>query len=63
MIVEMCQKAKAASDEMAKLTADAKKLRLCRMANALEANTEKILVANKADVDAARAKGSEGIAA
>jgi glutamate-5-semialdehyde dehydrogenase len=57
MIVEICQRAKAASYEMGKLTADAKNNALCRMANALEANAEKILAANKADVDAAKAKG------
>ena len=57
MITEICQKAKAASVEMAKLSADAKNTALCRMANALEANAEKILAANKADVEAAKAKG------
>ncbi len=57
MITEMCQKAKAASVEMAKLSAEAKNTALCRMANALEANAEKILAANKADVEAAKAKG------
>lgn len=57
MIVEICQKAKAASVEMAQLSTDAKNIALCRMANALEANTDKILAANQADVDAAKAKG------
>ena len=57
MITEICQKAKAASVEMAKLSAEAKNTALCRMANALEANAEKILAANKADVEAAKAKG------
>ena len=57
MITEICKKAKAASVEMAKLSADAKNTALCRMANALEANAEKILAANKADVEAAKAKG------
>jgi glutamate-5-semialdehyde dehydrogenase len=57
MITEICQKAKAASVEMAKLSAEAKNTALCRMANALEANTDKILAANKADVEAAKAKG------
>ncbi len=57
MITEICKKAKAASVEMAKLTAEAKNTALCRMANALEANAEKILAANKADVEAAKAKG------
>jgi glutamate-5-semialdehyde dehydrogenase len=57
MITEICQKAKAASVEMAKLSAETKNTALCRMANALEANTDKILAANQADVEAAKAKG------
>ncbi len=57
MIEEICLKAKAASVEMAKLSADAKNVALCRMANAIEANVEMILAANKADVEAAKAKG------
>jgi len=57
MITEICKKAKAASVEMAKLSADAKNTALCRMANTLEANADKILAANKADVEAAKAKG------
>jgi glutamate-5-semialdehyde dehydrogenase len=57
MIKEICLKAKAASVEMAKLSADAKNTALCRMANALEANADRILVANQADVEAAKAKG------
>ena len=56
MITEICQKAKAASVEMAKLSAEAKSNALCRMANALEANADKILAANKVDVGAAKAK-------
>ena len=57
MIKEICVKAKAASVEMAKLSADAKNTAICRMANALEANVQKILAANQADVEAAKAKG------
>ena len=57
MIEEICKKAKAASVEMAKLSADAKNTAICRMANALEANVEKILAANQSDVKAAKAKG------
>ncbi|MGD0644708.1 MAG: glutamate-5-semialdehyde dehydrogenase [Candidatus Bathyarchaeia archaeon] len=57
MIIEICKKAKAASVEMAKLSAETKSTALCRMANALEANADKILAANKADVEAAKAKG------
>ena len=44
MITEICQKAKAASVEMAKLSAEEKNIALCRMANALEANTRKDFV-------------------
>jgi glutamate-5-semialdehyde dehydrogenase len=57
MILEICQKAKTASVEMAKLSADQKNAALCKMANALEANVEKILAANNIDVEAAKAKG------
>jgi glutamate-5-semialdehyde dehydrogenase len=57
MIEEICQRAKVASVEMGRLSADAKNTALCRMANALEANAEKILAANQADVLAAKAKG------
>jgi glutamate-5-semialdehyde dehydrogenase len=53
----MCLKAKAASVEMAKLSAEAKNAALCSMAKALEANSEKILAANKSDVEAAKGKG------
>ncbi|MCW4030415.1 MAG: glutamate-5-semialdehyde dehydrogenase [Candidatus Bathyarchaeota archaeon] len=57
MIEEICQKAKAASYEMSKLTSDAKNTALCHMANALEASVERILVANRADVKAAKQRG------
>jgi len=57
MIKQICQKAKAASVEMAKLTAEEKNNALCRMANALESNAEKILTANQPDVEAAKTKG------
>ncbi len=57
MIKEICLKSKAASVEMAKLTADTKNTALCRMANSLDSNVEKILTANRADVEAAKAKG------
>ena len=50
-------KAKAASVEMAKLSGETKNTAFCRMANALEANAEKILQANMPDVEAAKAKG------
>jgi glutamate-5-semialdehyde dehydrogenase len=57
MIREICVKAKAAAFEMGKLSADAKKVALCRMADALESNSQKILAANKMDVEEAKAKG------
>jgi glutamate-5-semialdehyde dehydrogenase len=57
MIKQICQKAKAASIEMGKLTTEAKNTALCLMANALEANADKILAANQTDVEAAKAKG------
>jgi glutamate-5-semialdehyde dehydrogenase len=57
MIQEICVKARAAAFEMGKLSADDKNMALCRMANALEANAEKILAANKVDVEAAKARG------
>lgn len=57
MIIEICKKAKAASVELAKLNSEQKNVALCRMANALEANVERILAANKLDVEAAKAKG------
>ena len=57
MIKEICLKAKAASVEMAKLSAEAKSTAICKMANALEANVDKILAANQKDVKAAKAKG------
>jgi glutamate-5-semialdehyde dehydrogenase len=55
-IKEICQKAKAASVEMAKLSTEQKNTALQQMANALETNAEKILTANKLDVEAAKAK-------
>ena len=57
MILEICQKAKTASTEMSKLTSEAKNMALCSMANAIEANIEKILAANAVDIEAAKAKG------
>lgn len=52
-VTEICKKAKVASFEMGKLTAEEKNVALCRMANSLEANVSKILCANRADVEAA----------
>lgn len=56
MIEDICRKAKKASFQLAKLQSEIKDNALCRMANALEANTEKILIANAKDVEAAKAK-------
>ncbi len=56
-ILGICKRAQAASHEVAKLSGEVKNTALCRMANALEANAEKILEANKLDVQAAKAKG------
>ena len=56
-VLEICKRARVASYEVAKLSGEAKNAALCRMANALEANAEKILAANQLDIDAAKAKG------
>jgi len=56
MIEEICQRAKVASIQMAKLSSDQKNVALGKMADALEVNVEKILAANKIDVEAAKAK-------
>jgi glutamate-5-semialdehyde dehydrogenase len=57
MIREICEKAQAASVQLAKLSTEAKNDAVCKMADALEANAEKILSANKKDADAAKTKG------
>jgi glutamate-5-semialdehyde dehydrogenase len=57
MIREMCVRAKSASYEMGKLSAEAKNTALNKMADALEANVAEILAANKIDVMEARNKG------
>jgi glutamate-5-semialdehyde dehydrogenase len=56
-ILEICKKAKAASYELSKLSSETKDNALCRMANALEANVDRILAANQQDSEAAKAKG------
>jgi len=56
-VEQICIKAKAASFEMGKLSADTKNTALLNMANTLEANTEKILAANNLDVQVAKNKG------
>ncbi|TRO46083.1 glutamate-5-semialdehyde dehydrogenase [Candidatus Bathyarchaeota archaeon] len=57
MILEICKKAKAASVKLAKLSTEEKNLAICKMADALESNAEQILVANKKDAEAAKARG------
>ncbi len=57
MILEICKKAKAASVMLAKLSTEEKNLAIKKMADALETNASKILLANRKDVDAAKARG------
>jgi len=57
MILELCKKAQAASVQLAKLSGEARNEAVCKMADAIEANADKILAANKKDADAAKAKG------
>jgi glutamate-5-semialdehyde dehydrogenase len=57
MILEICKKAQAASVQLAKLSTEEKNAAVCKMAEALEANADKILSANKKDADAAKVKG------
>lgn len=59
MILEICQKAKAASVELAKASAELRNKALCSMADSLEQSCQQILEANKEDVAAARAKGTK----
>ena len=56
-VLEICKKARAASYEMAQLSAKQKDNALSSMASALEANAEQILKANKKDVEAAKTGG------
>jgi glutamate-5-semialdehyde dehydrogenase len=56
-VLDICKRARAASYLTAQLSGEQKNVALCHMANALEANTEKILAANQLDVQAAKAKG------
>lgn len=57
MIIQICKKAKAASIQLAKISTEEKNLAICKMADALEANANQILLANKKDADIAKAKG------
>jgi len=56
-ILEICQKARIAAFELAKLSTQQKDNALCCMANALEANAERIIAANQKDVEAAKTRG------
>ena len=57
MMLEICEKAKAASVQLAKLSCEARNEALCKMADALELHASEILVANEKDAEAAKAKG------
>ena len=56
-LIEICKRARAGSIELAKLSTETKDRALCHMANALEANTDKILEENSRDAEEARSKG------
>ncbi len=56
-VLEICKKAQKASVELAKLSTENKNDALCQMANALEANIDRILAANQKDVIAAKNRG------
>lgn len=56
-ILEICKKAQVASFGLAKLNKERKDNALCKMANGLEANADKILVANREDTASAKARG------
>jgi glutamate-5-semialdehyde dehydrogenase len=57
MILEICKKAKTASVQLAKISTEEKNLAICKMADALESNSDQILVANRKDTEAAKARG------
>ena len=57
MLVDICKKAKVASFELARLPTEKKNKALQKMASSLEKNSEKILAANKKDVDYAKNDG------
>ena len=57
MILEMCRKAKSASVQLAKLSTETKNRALDEMAHRLEKDSDKILEANRKDVESARARG------
>ena len=57
LILEICKKAKTASAQLAKASAEIRNKALCAMADSLESCCTAILEANQKDVEAARAKG------
>jgi len=57
MIEDLAKRAKAASFELAKLRTETKNRALLGMADALVANSERVIRANRTDVDASRARG------
>ncbi len=57
MMLEICKKAQAASVQLARLSTEEKNNAIYKMAEALEANADKILLANKKDADVAKTKG------
>ncbi|MFI5421134.1 MAG: gamma-glutamyl-phosphate reductase, partial [Nitrososphaerales archaeon] len=57
LLAEIGSKAKTASIELAKLSTQTKNEALLNMASSLEGNTEKILFANRKDVEAAKQRG------
>ena len=57
MILEICKKAKYASAQLIKTSAEKRNIALCKMAECLERYCKEILDANKKDVEAARTKG------
>jgi glutamate-5-semialdehyde dehydrogenase len=59
MIIEICKKAKAASIQLAQLSAEQKHKALFQMAKSIEENCADILEANQKDLEFARAKGTK----
>src|SRR3982751_4570138 len=60
-LVDMGKRAKAAGIQLARATTEQKNAVIIALADALEANSTDILVANKQDVDEARANGTDEI--
>lgn len=59
MIIEICKKAKAASIQLAQLSAEQKHKALFQMAKSIEENCKDVLEANLKDVEIARTKGTK----